>query len=102
MIQNIMHLIVPLLSIIVFTIFEKTNKIAFKATISGLIILLLYGFVYMPDVITHMNNGKVSTKYDFYNYFQNGILIGLIAFTIQGIIMYLISLTLWKINKENK
>lgn len=96
------HLIVPLLSIIVFTIFEKTNKIAFKATISGLIILLLYGFVYMPDVITHMNNGKVSTKYDFYNYFQNGILIGLIAFTIQGIIMYLISLTLWKINKENK
>lgn len=96
------HLIVPILSVLVFTIFEKTIKIPFKATISGLIILLLYGFVYMPDVITHMNNGKISTKYDFYNYFQNGILIGLIAFTVQGIIMYIISLSLWKLNKENK
>ena len=96
------HLIIPLLSIIVFTIFEKTNKLSFIHTLYGLIPLALYGIVYMPNVITHMHNGQISTQYDFYNYFQKGILVAVIAFTVQYIVMYLITCLLWKFNKKTK
>ena len=95
------HLIIPLLSIIVFTIFEK-NKLSFIHTLYGLIPLALYGIVYMPNVITHMHNGQISTQYDFYNYFQKGILVAVIAFTVQYIVMYLITCLLWKFNKKTK
>ena len=84
------HLIIPLLSIIVFTIFEKTNKLSFIHTLYGLIPLALYGIVYMPNVITHMHNGQISTQYDFYNYFQKGILVAVITFFIDRILINLI------------
>lgn len=96
------HLIIPLLSIIVFTIFEKTNKMSFKHTLYGLIPLAVYGLIYMPNIITHIHNGKVSAQYDYYNYFQKGVLIAVIAFTVQYIVMYLITVLLWKFNKKTK
>lgn len=96
------HLIIPLLSIIVFTIFEKTNKMSFKHTLYGLIPLAVYGLIYMPNIITHIHNGKVSAQYDYYNYFQKGVLVAVIAFTVQYIVMYLITCLLWKFNKKTK
>ena len=97
-----LHLIIPVLSIIVFIVFEKTNKMTFKHTLYGLIPLGVYGFVYLPNVITHMHNGQISRQYDFYNYFQKGVLIAVIAFTVQYIVMYLITVLLWKFNKKTK
>ena len=53
------HLIIPVLSIINFTIFEKTNKIKFKQVIYGIIPTFLYGLYYCINVLTHIENGKV-------------------------------------------
>ena len=75
---------------------------SFKHTLYGLIPLAVYGLIYMPNIITHIHNGKVSAQYDYYNYFQKGVLIAVIAFTVQYIVMYLITVLLWKFNKKTK
>ena len=47
------HLIVPLLSVITFLFFEKTDKIKFNYNICSLIPVLLYGIYYVINIITH-------------------------------------------------
>ena len=67
------HLIIPVMSIMTFVLFEKTNKISFKNTFYGLIPTAMYGFYYLINVLIHMENGKVSPIYDFYWFVQNGV-----------------------------
>ena len=105
MLQNsnlFFHLIIPLLSIINFTIFEKTGKLKLKDTIYGIIPTLIYGIIYTTNVLIHAENGKVSSVYDWYWFVQNGIKSAIILAPTIILISYIISLILWKLNrKEN-
>lgn len=95
------HLITPVLSIISFIFFEKTNKLKYKYTFYGLIPTLLYGIYYLINVLIHIENSMVSPTYDFYYFVQNGIWTSVIVIPIIFMISYIISLLLWKFNKES-
>ena len=94
------HLIIPVLSIINYIFFEKTN-LSFKTTIYGIIPTILYGIFYLINILIHMENGSVSTKYDWYWFVQNGVWTSFIVMPIILLISYIISIILWKCNKKN-
>ena len=94
------HLIIPVLSIINLTMFEKTNKLEFKDTIYGLLPTIIYAIGYITNIIIHVENGKVSPIYDWYWFVQNGITFALIVAPIILLMTYIIALILWKLNKR--
>ena len=96
------HLIIPVLSIITFIFFERTDKIKFKDTIYGLLPTVIYGIYYIINVLIHIENGMVSPKYDWYWFVQGGVWTALIVVPVIFFISYLISLGLWAINKNKK
>ena len=48
------HLIIPVLSILVFVIFERTDKIKFRYTIFGVLPSFLYGIYYLTNILVHI------------------------------------------------
>lgn len=93
------HLIIPLLSIIVFAFFEKTDKIKFKYNIYSIIPVVIYTAFYLTNILIHMKNGKVSPIYDWYWFVQNGIWSAFIVIPLMLFITFFISVILWKLNK---
>ncbi len=96
------HLIIPVLSMLTFILFEKTDKIKFKHVFYGLIPMLLYAVYYIGNLIVHVENGKVLPKYDWYWFVQGGIKQAFVV--APGIIMitFVISIVLWFLNKKSK
>lgn len=104
MIQNsnlFFHLIIPVLSIITFVFFEKTNTISFKNTLFGIIPTLIYELYYLINILIHIENGKVSPLYDWYWFLQNGVWTAIIVAPFMLIVSYIVSIVLWKINKTS-
>lgn len=96
------HLITPLLSMICFAAFERTNKVKFKYTFWGIIPTFLYAIYYMINIFVHMENGQVSPVYDWYWFVQNGVWTAIIVIPLMFLITYLITLLLWRINKKKE
>ncbi len=94
------HFLIPVTSIVNFIAFEKTDKLKFKDTLYGLIPTILYGIYYLSNIIYHMENGKVSVKYDWYWFVQNGVWTSILVFPSILIFTYAISFALWKFNKK--
>ena len=82
------HLLIPIVSIITFCFFENTKLLSFKESFYGLVPCLLYSLYYVTNILVHMENGKVSTKYDWYWFVQNGVWTAFIV------------APLWRINKR--
>ena len=102
MLQNsnlFFHFIIPVLSIITFILFEKTDKLELKNSLYGIIPTLLYASYYVTNILIHMENGKVSPIYDWYWFVQNGVWTAFIVAPFMLLIAYITSLLLWKINK---
>ena len=95
------HLIIPVVSLVNYIIFEKTNIIKFKHIIYGLIPTFLYEIYYKINILINMKNGNVPLVNDWYSFAQNGILIPIIVAPMMLGITYLISLFIWKLNKKN-
>lgn len=93
------HLIIPVLSIINFIVFEKNNLLKFKDIVYGIIPTVFYEVYYLINVLIHMENGKVAPKYDWYWFLQNGVWTGVIVVPLILLITYGISLLLWKLNR---
>lgn len=93
------HLLIPLLSMITFILFERNNKLSFKYSFWGLIPTIVYALFYLINVLLHIENGMVSTDYDFYWFVQNGIWTTVIVIPVMMIISYIISISLWKLNR---
>ena len=93
------HLLIPVISIINFIFFEKTNNISFKQTFCGIIPTLIYGFFYLINIFIHMENGKVSVLYDWYWFVQQGVWTAIYVVPMILGITYIISFILWKLNK---
>ncbi len=67
------HLLVPLLGIIAFCAFEKGAEISIPQVFLGLIPFGLYGVYYAIVALSHIENGQVDGRYDWYRYLANGI-----------------------------
>ena len=93
------HLLIPVLSIIDFILYEKNDLIKFKYTLFGIIPTFIYGMVYLINILIHMENGRVNPLYDWYWFVQNGVWTAIIVMPIILLISYLICLVLWKLNK---
>lgn len=97
-----LHLIIPVLSMVNFSLFEKTNKLKFKYSFFGVIPTIIYSTFYLINVLVHIENGKVSPIYDWYWFVQGGIWQVYIVFPSMLIFTYIISVALWRINKKKK
>ena len=94
-----LHLANPVLSIVVFLCFEKSTKIAFRHTFTGIIPMVIYAVYYVSETVRHMENGQIAKGYDWYGFFFLGIRSAFIVLPILFIITWLISAVLWKLNK---
>jgi len=94
------HLIIPVLSIINFCIFEKTDKIKFKYTVFGTVPVILYSIFYITNIVIHLENGKVLPIYDWYWFVQGGMWQLFIVPPFMVLCTYIISFGLWRINKK--
>ena len=94
------HLIIPLLSLISFIFFEKTNKIKFKYTFLCLIPIVLYGIFYASNILLHLDNGNINKEYDFYMFASGGVNSIIVVFLIMLMISYIISILIWYLNKR--
>ena len=94
------HLIIPVLSIINFIVFEKTDKLKLKHVFWGLVPTFLYQIFYTINILIHMENGKVSPVYDWYLFLQKGNWIAIIGVPLFWLLTFLISLFICKLNKE--
>ncbi len=92
------HLIIPVLSIITFVCFERTDKIKFKNSLWGIIPVCIYALVYLTNVLIHVENGAVSPKYDWYWFVQGGLYQAFFVLPLMLIGTYIVSIGLWVLN----
>lgn len=95
----IMHLAVPVLSIVVFVLYEKTTSIALKHNLFSYIPLVLYGIYYAIATFSHMKNGVIEKGYDWYQFFQLGTQSVLLVYPFFAGFTFLLSYALWKLNR---
>ncbi len=96
------HFLIPLMSIMNFILFEKTDKLKLKHTLFCIVPTFLYGIYYLSNIMVHVEDGKVSPIYDWYWFVQQGIWSAVIVVPLVFGISYLIGLFIWKSNKYNK
>ncbi len=96
-----LHLANPVLSLIVFLGFEKSTKIAFRHTFTGIIPMVLYSVFYVSETVKHMENGVIAPGYDWYGFFFLGIKSAYVVLPVLIVVTWLISAILWKLNKTN-
>lgn len=96
------HLFIPVISILNFLIFERNNTIKFKHTFLGLFPTLLYEIFYVVNLVINFNRGVITTdNSDWYYFLQADIWRPIIFAPLMLIITYLLSLTIWRLNKTN-
>lgn len=96
------HCIIPLLAFISFVFFERSNSISKKYIKYGVIPVIIYAFYYMFGVLTHLNNGSVSIKYDWYWFVQRGIEYIFIVFPVMILGTYLLSYIIYILNNKKE
>ena len=95
------HLIIPVISILNYVIFEKTNIIKFKYIFYGLLPTFLYEIYYTINLLLNMKNGTVSLRNDWYSFAQNGLLRIILVAPTMLLITFGLSWFIWKLNKKS-
>lgn len=95
-----MHLITPLLCIISFIFFEVAEHQKLIMSVPGIIPMLLYSFFYTPNVLLHLDNGKVVRAYDWYNFLAGGAQTVWIVVPVLYLITWIFALGLWALNRK--
>ena len=95
------HLVIPVVSILNYVIFERTSIIKFKYIFYGILPTFLYELYYTINILMNMKNGGVTLRNDWYSFAQNGLLRTiLVAPTMLGI-TFCLSLVIWRLNKKS-
>lgn len=94
------HLVIPILSIITFVLFENTDKLKLKHTFIGIVTMVIYSIFYTLSVVLHIENGKVIQGYDWYGFVRNGLSSVYIVTPVMLLFTYLISFGLYFLNKK--
>ena len=95
------HLIIPILSIITYVIYEKYDN-KYKYAPLGMLPMFIYSIYYTTNIILHLNTGGLSFKSDFYGFLQGNINNIYIVIPFIYFVTYLISLLLIFLNKNIK
>ena len=95
------HGLIPLLAIVNFIFFEKSNKINIKNTLLVFIPVLLYSLFYLINILIHMENNTVSYKYDWYHFLDGKITNLFITIPLIFGLTYLLGFVLYKLNKKD-
>ena len=95
-----MHLITPLLCIISFIFVEVAEPQKLIMSVPGIIPMLLYSFFYTPNVLLHLDNGKVVRAYDWYNFLAGGAQTVWIVVPVLYLITWIFALGLWALNRK--
>lgn len=99
--QNLFfHGLIPLVSMINFILYEKTNQLEIKHTFMAVIPVTLYAIYYVTNILLHMKNNYVSPEYDWYYFVQNGVLKMGIVVPMIFLITYFIGFSLLKLNRR--
>lgn len=97
-----LHLLNPILSIVVFLAFERTDKIKFRYTVIGIIPLVIYSVYYTAEALGHMENGVIAPGYDWYGFFLLGANSAVIVLPLIIAVTYGISVLLWRLNRQTR
>ena len=93
------HLVIPVLSIITYILFEKHDN-KYKYAFFGIIPMFLYSIFYISNVLIHLNKGGLTFKYDFYGFLQGNINNIYIVIPVIYLMTYIISVLLIFGNKR--
>ena len=97
------HFFTPVINAVSFICFEEFYLKEFKYTFTGIIHMVLYSIFYMSVVLTHMVDGVVDLKYDWYAFAQKGLPLAFAIALGLLVITYFVGFALWKIkNKQNQ
>ena len=96
----LLHLFNPLLAIVTFTVFEKTRKIPFRHTLTGIVPMVLYAVFYVANCMRHAVNGMVDIAYDWYGFLAGGVKTVWIVIPVIFLFTWLISVALWRLNRR--
>lgn len=96
----LLHLFNPLLAIVTFTVFEKTRKIPFRHTLTGIVPMVLYAVFYVANCMRHAVNGMVDIAYDWYGFLAGGVKTVWIVIPVIFLFTWLISIALWRLNRR--
>ena len=96
----LLHLFNPLLAIVAFTVFEKTRKIPFRHTLTGIVPMVLYAVFYLANCMRHAVNGMVDIAYDWYGFLAGGVKTVWIVIPVIFLFTWLISIALWRLNRR--
>ena len=95
-----MHLITPLLCIISFIFFEAADAEKLVITIPGILPMLLYSFYYTPNILIHLDNGKVDPAYDWYHFLAGGLNTIWFVIPLLYAATWIFAFGLWAANKK--
>ena len=95
-----MHLITPLLFIITFVFFDNSRKPPFKLTFTGIIPMAIYSLFYTPNIILHLDNGKIDPDYDWYGFLAGGLNTIWFVYPLIFFLTWIFSLGLWALNRK--
>ena len=93
------HLIVPLLSIISYIVFEKHNN-KYKYAYLGILPMFIYSIFYTSNILIHLDNDGLTFKYDFYGFLNGNLNNIYIVIPIIYLVTYIISILLITLNKK--
>lgn len=93
------HFLIPLLSIISFVFYDSCG-ISFRNTFYGVLPMVVYGIVYIANIIPHVSHNQVSLDYDFYGFFRGGISTVYFVVPIMLIVTYALGCSLWFIHNK--
>ena len=95
-----MHLITPLLCIISFIFFEAAEAKKLSVTIPGILPMLLYSFYYTPNILLHLDKGKVNPAYDWYHFLAGGLNTIWFVIPLLYLVTWIFAFALWALNKK--
>ena len=95
-----MHLITPLMCIISFIFFEAAEPAKITVSIPGILPMLLYSFYYTPNILIHLDNGKVDSAYDWYNFLAGGLNTIWFVIPLLYFVTWIFASALWAANKK--
>lgn len=99
--QNLFfHGLIPLVSMLNFILYEKTDQLRIRHTFMALIPVTIYATYYITNILLHMKNNHVSTDYDWYYFVQNGVMRLVIVLPAIMLVSYLIGFVLLRLNKK--
>lgn len=96
------HLIVPILSIITFILYEKNRILTIKDTFISMIPVILYSIFYISNILIHITDDYVLSNYDFYGFLRGGYDTIFLVILLVFVITYGISLILLVFNRNDK